>query len=289
MKTIINNTVNTITPTPSSTPEKLPNTFLNILILSIPIKVKIEINSKIINTNFSSPHKFLMLDSNIYLYIVDQLRILYWKWKISKQTNISYRSFNLQCSIPDTHIVLREQKMNSYTIKYFIWSKCEALPIVADDIDLCCWDVGILVHPKDKRYNKHIWKKAIIPLSNRQIPVIWDENVNIACNNWIKRICPCCDQESIDLARIYWLPLDVYVFDKEWLYTDYIHEKAFIWQERNKYYKNIEWFMWDIWNLTDKEEVLKEVPYLKYTNERLVPFKIERYLWEKIEIFFYRW
>ena len=258
--------------------QKLPQVWVNKLERHIQsvIKKNLNANSKIINTNFSSPHKFLMLDSNIYLYIVDQLRILYWKWKISKQTNISYRSFNLQCSIPDTHIVLREQKMNSYTIKYFIWSKCEALPIVADDIDLCCWDVGILVHPKDKRYNKHIWKKAIIPLSNRQIPVIWDENVNIACNNWIKRICPCCDQESIDLARIYWLPLDVYVFDKEWLYTDYIHEKAFIWQERNKYYKNIEWFMWDIWNLTDKEEVLKEVPYLKYTNERLVPFKIDQ-------------
>lgn len=258
--------------------QSLPQVWVNKLEKHIQsvVRKNLVINSKIINTDFSSPHKILMLDSSIYLYIINQLRFLYEKWKISKQTNINYWSFNLQCSIPSRHIIWKEEKKNYYILKYFIWSKCEALPIIVDDIDLCCGDVGLLVHPKDKRYNKYIWKKAIIPLSNRQIPIIWDESVNIASNNWIKRICPCADQESIELARKYWLPLDIYVFDKEWLYTDYIHEKAFIWQERNKYYKNIEWFMWDIWNLTEKKEILKKVPYLKYTNECLVPFKMDQ-------------
>ena len=258
--------------------QTLPQVWVNKLEKHIQSVIKKNLNAsnKIMSMGFSSPHKFLMIDSNIYLYIIDQFRSLCEKWKILKKTNISYRSFNLQCSIPDSHIVWKEEMVNSYTLKYFIWSKCEALPIVVDDIDLCCWDVGILVHPKDKRYNKHIWKNAIIPLSNRQIPVIGDEGVNIAQNNWIKRICPCSDQESIDLARKYWLPMDIYVFDKEWKYTDYIHEKAFIGQDRNKYYKNIEWFMGDIWNLTETEEVMKKVPYLKYTNERLVPFKMDQ-------------
>ena len=260
--------------------QTLPQVWVNKLEKHIQsvIKKNLNVSNRIINANFSSPHKFLMVDSAIYLYIAEHFRSLCEKWKILKQTDISYRSFNLQCSIPNDHIVRKDEVTNRYTLKYFIWSKCEALPIILDDIDLCCGDVGILVHPKDKRYNKHIWKKAIIPLSNRQIPVIGDENVNIAQNNWIKRICPCSDQESINLARKYWLPMDVYVFNKEWLYTDYIHEKAFIGQARNKYYKNIEWFMWDIWNLTEKEEVVKKVPYLKYTNETLVPLKTDQFI-----------
>ena len=258
--------------------QTLPQVWVNKLERHIQsvIKKNLNANSKIINSNFSSPYKFLMLDSSVYLYMVEQLHSLYERWKISKQTNISYRSFNLQCSIPESHIVWKEEKTNYYTLNYFIWSKWEALPIIIDDIDLCCGDVGILVHPKDKRYNKYIWKNAIIPMSNRQIPVIWDENVNIAKDNWIKRICPCSDQESIELAKRYGLPLDIYVFNKDWLYTDYIREPAFIWQERNKYYRNMEWFMSDIWNLVGKEERIKRVPYLKYTNERLVPFKIEQ-------------
>ena len=160
-------------------------------------------------------------------------------------------------------------------LKYFVGAKCEALPVYVEDIDTCCGDVALLVHPKDKRYNKYIWKNAIIPLCNRQIPIIWDENVNIALNNWIKRVCPCSDQESIELAKKYWLSTDIYVFNQQWLYTEYIHEPAFIWQERSKYYNNIVWFIEDIWNLASKWEVTTKIPYLEQTEERLVPYKID--------------
>lgn len=233
-------------------------------------------NYKILDSYSSSKHKFYIPDSELYLFILEQLRSLWERWKISKKTQIWYRSFNLQTSIPLEEISRVEKKIPCYTLKYFIWTKAEALPVYVEDIDSCCGDVALLVHPKDKRYNKHIWKNAIIPLSNRQIPVIWDENVNISLNNWIQRICPCCDEESIKLAKKYWLPTDVYVFDKQWLYTKYIHEKAFIWEKRSKYYDNIVWFIEDIWNLAEKWETTKRVPYLDKINERLTPYKIDQ-------------
>ena len=244
-------------------------------ILSIN-KKNLNANNKILNTYFSSQYKFSIPDSDNYIYLVDKFHSFWESWKIKEEINIWYRSFNLQTSIPADHIIRKDEKKPHYILKYFVWAKCEALPVCVEDIDLCCWDVALLVHPKDKRYNKHIWKKAIIPLCNRQIPIIWDENVNIALNNWIQRICPCSDQKSIALAEKYWLPTDIYVFNDKWLYTNHIHEKAFIWQERNKYYNNIEWFIHDIWNLAEKSEIIKTVPYLKYTEEKLVPFKIKQ-------------
>ena len=43
------------------------------------IKKNLNVSNKIINANFSSPHKFLMIDSSVYLYIVEHFRSLYEK------------------------------------------------------------------------------------------------------------------------------------------------------------------------------------------------------------------
>ena len=236
----------------------------------------IKANNKILENYLSSKYKIYIPDSDLYLYVLNKFHSLREKWKLKYEKKIWYRSFNLQTSISAQHITWKEETRPFYVLKYFVWAKCEILPVCLDDIDLCCWDVALLVHPKDKRYSKYIWKNAIIPLCNRQIPIIWDENVNIALNNWIQRVCPCSDQESIGIAEKYWLPTDIYVFNQQWLYTDYIHEPAFIWQERNKYYSNIEWFINDIWNLERKWEKSVITPYLSYINERLIPYKIDQ-------------
>lgn len=238
-------------------------------------KKNINVNNKILESYSSSKRKIYLPDSELYIYVIEQLRSLWNKWKIINKTEIWYRSFNLQTSIPDDYISWKEENVPYYVLKYFVWTKGDALYIRIEwDIDVCCWDVAILVHPKDKRYNKYIWKNVIVPLCNRSIPVIWDETVNIAKNDWIKRVCPCSDEESIMLAKKHWLPTDIYVFDKKWLYTNYIHEPAFIWQERKKYYENILWFFNDIWNLQEKWKFISKVPYLDEINERLTPYKI---------------
>lgn len=239
---------------------------------------KIIANNKIVESYFSSPYKIYLENSELYLYVLKIFKNLRESWKITVESNIWYRSFNLQTSISENNIIRKEEEVPNYIIKYFIWSKAETLPVCIKDIDLCCGDVALLVHPKDKRYNKYIGKNAIIPLCNRQIPIIWDENVNITLNNWIKRICPCSDQESIELAKKYWLPTDIYVFNKKWVYNDYIHESAFIWQERKKYYDNIIRFLIDISNLDAKEITYAKdkVPYLKNSDERLIPYKMDQ-------------
>ena len=239
-------------------------------------KKNLNVNNKILESYLSTPHKIFIPDSDLYLFILEEFRKLWDLWRFNYEKKICYRSFKLQTSIPLQHITRKEEKKPYYVLKYFVWAKCEALPVYIDDIDLCCWDVALLVHPKDKRYNKYIWKNAIIPLCNRQIPIIGDENVNIALNNWIQRVCPCSDQESISIAEKYGLPTNIFVFNKQWLYTECIHEHAFIWQERDKYYNNIEWFIKDIWNLEKKWEKVVKIPYLSYINESLTPYKINQ-------------
>lgn len=240
-------------------------------------KKYVKANHKILDTYLSGDHKVYLPDLDLYTYIIDVFHSLWDKWKIMKETKIWYWSFNLQTSISLEKISRKEEKVPCYVLKYFIWAKWDAIYVPVEwDIDTCCGDVALLVHPKDKRYNKYIWKKVIIPLCNRQIPIIWYEGVNIAVNNWIQRICPCSDEVSIQLAKKFWLPMDIYSFDKQWLYTQYIHEPAFIWKERSKYYNNIVEFIDDIGNIAEVEERISLVPYLDQINERLTPYKIDQ-------------
>lgn len=240
-------------------------------------KKYINANHKILDSYSSSKHKIYLPDLDLYTYILNTFHTLWDAWKIINKTKIWYRSFNLQTSVPLEKISRKEEKIPCYTLKYFIWTKWDALYIPIEwDIDACCWDVALLVHPKDKRYNKHIWKKAIIPLCNRQIPIIWDENVNIAANNWIQRVCPFCDEASIELAKKFWLPTNIYTFNKQWLYTQYIHEPAFVWKKRSKYYDNIVEFIDDIGNIAEIWEKITKVPYLEEIKERLTPYKIDQ-------------
>ena len=244
--------------------------------ISSTIKKNLNTNHKIIENYLSSPHKISLPDSELYIYILEKLHYLRETWKIIHKTSIWYQSFTLQSSIPLSHIVRKEEQQPQYILKYFVWAKCESLPVYVDDIDMCCGDVGLLVHPKDKRYNKYIGKNAIIPMCNRLIPIIGDENVNISVNNWIKRICPCADLESIELAKKFWLPTDIYVFDYKWYYTDSVHEPAYVWQERTKYYGNIQKLISDIWNVAEIIQRTTKVPYLRDINERLSPYKTDQ-------------
>lgn len=237
---------------------------------------KVTANNKIIDTYLSSKHKIYFPDSDFYIYTIEKLKTLFNEWKIHLEKNIAYRSFNLQTSIPKEHITRKKEERFEYIIKYFVSWKSDTLPVYADQVDLCCWDVALLVHPKDKRYNKHIGKQVIIPFCNRKIPVIWDNEVNIALNNWIKRVCPCCDEESITLAKKYKLPTDIFVFDKNWIYLETIHDEAFIWQNRKTYYNNIVGYLWDIGNKDQEIKIIKEIPYLESTGEELIPYQISQ-------------
>ena len=68
-------------------------------------------NHKILDSYSSSDHKIYMPDSDLYIYILEQFRLLREKGKIVNKTKIGYRSFNLQTSVPVEKITRKEKKV----------------------------------------------------------------------------------------------------------------------------------------------------------------------------------
>ena len=62
-------------------------------------------------------------------------------------------------------------------------------------------DTAIAVHPNDERYKKLIGKKAIIPLVDREVPIIADEYVDIDFGSGCVKITPAHDFNDYDIGN----------------------------------------------------------------------------------------
>ena len=75
-------------------------------------------------------------------------------------------------------------------------------------------DSAVAVNPKDKRYKNFVGKKAILPIVNREIPIIVDELVDPNFGSGAVKVTPAHDFQDYEMAIKHNLPL-IEVIDKE--------------------------------------------------------------------------
>jgi len=123
----------------------------------------------------------------------------------------------LKTVVSDQEVIYKEEKTKLYHITYFVsWSDNEII-IATTRPETLLWDVAVAVHPKDKRYKKLIkaWKKLILPIVNKEIPIIADEMVDMEFGTWAVKITPAHDQNDFEVAKRHDLPLDKVVISKD--------------------------------------------------------------------------
>ncbi|NTU73309.1 valine--tRNA ligase [Candidatus Roizmanbacteria bacterium] len=62
-------------------------------------------------------------------------------------------------------------------------------------------DVAVMVHPQDKRYKNNIGKTVILPLANREIPVIGDEYVDMKFGTGAVKVTPAHDFNDFEVGK----------------------------------------------------------------------------------------
>ena len=82
-------------------------------------------------------------------------------------------------------------------------------------------DTAVAVHPHDERYEHLIGKTVLLPLVNREIPVIADQHVDMAFGTGCLKITPAHDFDDYEIGKRHDLPL-INIFDS----TAHINENA---------------------------------------------------------------
>ncbi len=120
-----------------------------------------------------------------------------------------------QTTISDIEVEHQDKPGHLYYIKYPVKGvDGEYIPVATTRPETMLGDTAVAVHPGDERYKYMIGKTVILPLAEREIPVIADEYVDPEYGTGAVKITPAHDPNDFEVGRRHNLP-SVQVIDRE--------------------------------------------------------------------------
>jgi len=95
-----------------------------------------------------------------------------------------------QTSLSDLEVNHKEEKGNLWHIKYPVKDTKEYITVATTRPETMLGDTAVAVNPKDKRYKELVGKKAILPLVNKEIPIIADRIIDIEFGTGALKVTP---------------------------------------------------------------------------------------------------
>ena len=137
----------------------------------------------------------------------DIIKLVYKTFKKMYDEGLVYRDFRLvnYCtfdgtSFSDLEVVNTEKEGVLYYIKFPIKGG-EFITIATTRPETLVGDVAVMVNPNDKRYKGFVGKSAILPLVNREIPIIADEYVDPQFGTGAVKVTPSHDFNDFEVAK----------------------------------------------------------------------------------------
>jgi len=103
-------------------------------------------------------------------------------------------------ALSDEEVIYKEVDSSLYHVRYSILGTDEFLTIATTRPETILGDTAICVHPEDERYKHLHGKKAIVPLVEREIPIITDEYVDMEFGTGCLKITPAHDLNDYELG-----------------------------------------------------------------------------------------
>ena len=98
-----------------------------------------------------------------------------------------------QTALSDEEVIYKEVKSTLYYIKYNIKDSKQTIIVATTRPETILGDSAICINPNDKRYASLKGKKAIIPLVEREVPIIFDDYVDMDFGTGVLKITPAHD------------------------------------------------------------------------------------------------
>ncbi|MGN0383450.1 MAG: valine--tRNA ligase [Eubacterium sp.] len=131
---------------------------------------------------------------------------LYEKGLIYKGSRIVNWCPVCQTSISDAEVEHEEQAGHFWHIKYPIKGTNEFVEIATTRPETLLGDTAVAVHPDDERYKDIVGKNVILPLVNKEIPVIADAYVDKEFGTGVVKITPAHDPNDFEVGKRHNLP-----------------------------------------------------------------------------------
>tara|TARA_B110000046_G_scaffold84628_1_gene92713 strand:+ start:79 stop:2550 length:2472 start_codon:yes stop_codon:yes gene_type:complete len=104
-------------------------------------------------------------------------------------------------AVSDEEVFHKEVNSKLYYVEYKIVDSNETLTIATTRPETIMGDSAICVHPEDPRYQHLKGKKAIVPLVNREVPIIFDDYIDIEFGTGALKVTPAHDINDYELGK----------------------------------------------------------------------------------------
>ena len=144
--------------------------------------------------------KFTM-DPEMSESVIDVFVDLYKKGKIYRGVRMVNWDPKALTAVSDEEVIYKELQSKLYYVRYQIeGEENEYITIATTRPETILGDTAICMHPEDEHYAKYKGKRAIVPVVNRSIPLIYDEYVEREFGTGALKITPAHDINDYNLG-----------------------------------------------------------------------------------------
>ncbi|MCJ7694676.1 MAG: valine--tRNA ligase [Anaerolineaceae bacterium] len=193
------------------------------------------------------------LDEGLSKAVREAFVRLYDKGLIYRGPRMINWSPGLMTAVSDLEVEYSQEPGKLYFFKYLLADGSgDFIPVATTRPETILGDTAVAVHPEDKRYIRWIGKKVLVPMLDKEIPVIADSYVEKDFGTGALKITPGHDPHDYEIGERHNLPV-VNILNKDAT----MNENATIYQglDRFECRKKI----WE--DMREKDLVIKEEPY----------------------------
>ena len=106
-----------------------------------------------------------------------------------------------QTALSNEEVIYSEEKSAFYHIKYKLADSDDYIDVATTRPETLFGDTAVAVNEKDKRYKKFVGKNVILPIVNKEIPVITDEHADMTKGTGAVKITPAHDPNDFEVGN----------------------------------------------------------------------------------------
>ncbi len=141
------------------------------------------------------------LDEGLSRAVGEVFTHLYKKGWIYKGHRIVNWCPSCQTSLSDDEVEHQDSDGHLWFIKYKLKGSDEFLTVATTRPETMLGDTALAVSPKDSRYKKYVGKTIILPILEREIPIVADAYVDPEFGTGVVKVTPAHDPNDFDIGR----------------------------------------------------------------------------------------
>lgn len=166
-----------------------------------------ELQLRALGASASWDHLVFTLDEKVVNTVYDTFQRL-WNDKLIYRGEriVNYCTYH-QTSFADIEVVYKNEKSKLWSISYPTMDKIGEIVVATTRPETILGDTAVAVHPDDERYKHLIGTNVLLPLTQREIPIIADEHVDPNFGTGAVKVTPAHDPNDFEIGERHNLPL----------------------------------------------------------------------------------